>query len=84
VYAVPIVTKFLLVGMPIPPGDLGTRKRPGTSCKIESICGLKLLNISLTVLDSYLKFVPDIHFPVQDPDTKFQTISQKNLAVTSD
>jgi hypothetical protein len=66
------------------PGDLGTRKRPGTSCKIEIHFSLKLLNISLTVLDFYLKFVPDIHFPVQDTDTKFQTVSQKNQGVTSD
>jgi hypothetical protein len=36
------------------------------------------------VLDFYLKFVPDIHFPVQDTDTKFQTVSQKNQDVTSD
>ena len=44
------------------PGDLETRQRPGTSCKIEIISGLKLLNISLTVLDLYLKFVPDIQY----------------------
>jgi hypothetical protein len=66
------------------PGDLGTRKRPGTRFKIETISGLKLLNISLTVLYFYLKFVPDIHFPVQDTDTKFQTVSQKNQGVTGD
>ena len=66
------------------PGDLGSRKRPGTSCKIETISGLKLLNITSTILDFYLKFVPDIHFPVQDTDTKFQTVSQKNQGVTSD
>ena len=34
--------------------------------------------------DFYLKFVPDIHFPVQDTDTKFQTVSQKNQGMTSD
>jgi hypothetical protein len=45
---------------------------------------LTLLNISSTVLDFYFKFVPDIHFPVQDTDTKFQTVSQKNQGVTSD
>jgi hypothetical protein len=52
--------------------------------KKKSISGLEPLNISLTVLDFYLKFVPDIHFPVQDTDTKFQTVSQKNQGVTSD
>jgi hypothetical protein len=36
------------------------------------------------VLDLYLKFVPVIHFPVQDTDTKFQTVSQNNQGVTSD
>ena len=37
------------------------------------------------VLDFYFKFVPDIHYPaVQDTDTKFQTVSQKNQGVTSD
>ena len=66
------------------PGDLGTRKRTGTSCKIETISCLTLLNISSMVLDFHLKFVPDIHFPVQDTDTKFQTVSQKNQDVTSD
>ena len=66
------------------PGDPGIWKRPGTSCKIETISDLKLLNISLTVLDFYLKFVPDIHFPVQDTDTKFQIVSQKNQGVKSD
>ena len=51
--------------------------------KYKSISGLKLLNISSTVLDFYFKFVPDIHFPVQDTDTKFQTVSQKNQGVIS-
>jgi hypothetical protein len=52
--------------------------------KSKSISGLKLLNISSTILDFYLKFVPDIHFPVQDTDTKFQTVSQRNQDVTTD
>jgi hypothetical protein len=52
--------------------------------KYKSISGLKLLYISLTALDFYLKFVPDIHFPVEDTDTKFQRVSQKNQGVTSD
>jgi hypothetical protein len=50
----------------------------------KSISGLKWPNISSTVLDFYFKFVPDIHFPVQDTDKKFQTVSQKNQGVTSD
>ena len=36
------------------------------------------------VLDFYLKFVSDINFPVQDTDTKFQTVSQTNQGVTHD
>jgi hypothetical protein len=58
------------------PGDLG--KGLALVVKYKSISGLKLPNISSTVLDFYFKFVPDIHFPVQDIDTKFQTVSQKN------
>jgi hypothetical protein len=41
-------------------------------------------SLPVTVLDFYLKFVPDIHFRAQDTDTKFQTVSQKNQGVTSD
>jgi hypothetical protein len=51
---------------------------------LKSISGLKLLNISLTILDFFIKFVPDIHFPVQESDPKFQTVSQKNHGVTCD
>jgi branched-subunit amino acid transport protein AzlD len=49
--------------------------------KLKSISGLQLLNISFVVLDFYLKIVPYIHFPVQNTDTKFQTVSQKNLGI---
>ena len=64
------------------PGDLG--KGLALVVKLKSISGLKLLNISLTILDFYFKFVSDIHLPVQDTDTNFQTVSQKNQGVTSD
>ena len=69
------------------PGDLGTRKRPGTSCKIEIHIWFKITQYlinDIRFLIFYLKFVPDIHFPVQDTDTdtKFQTVSQKNQGVT--
>jgi hypothetical protein len=56
------------------PGDLGTGKRPGTSCKIEIHFWFKITQ--------YL--TDGIHFPVEDTDTKFQTVSQKNQGVTSD
>jgi hypothetical protein len=66
------------------PGDLETRKRPGTSCKIEIHFWFKITQYLFNGIRFYLKFVPVIHFPVEDRDTKFQTVSQKNQGITSD
>jgi hypothetical protein len=66
------------------PGDLETQKRP-VSCKIEIHFWFRTTQYLFNdILDFYLKFVPDIHFPVQVTGTKFPTVSQKNQGVTSD
>ena len=63
------------------PGDLGTRKRPGTSCKIEIHFWFKITQYLINSTRFLFQICPRYSFPCARHRHK---VSQKNRGVTSD